>query len=66
MDSKYSDGQEKDDRTGELPEWAAKLFAATIEGTNYLVDKHGFIGLAFGRGLAYGLVTSASELEQIL
>ncbi len=62
MDSKYSDGQEKDDRTGELPEWAAKLFAATIEGTNYLVDKHGFKGLAFGRGLAYGLVTSASEL----
>ena len=62
MDSKYSDGQEKDDRTGELPEWAAKLLAATIEGTNYLVTKHGFIGLAFGRGLAYGLVTSASEL----
>jgi hypothetical protein len=62
MDFRQPDGEKDSERTGALPEWANFAFGTTAETTNYLVEKHGGAGLALGRGTAFGLAFTASEL----
>lgn len=62
MDSKYPKDEKKDERTGSLPGLANFALGTTFEITNYLAEKYGGVGLALGRGAAFGLVTSLPEL----